>query len=97
MNLSENTILIIGGSSGIGFEMAKELLKRNNKVIITGRNEQRLQKVRDELDGVVAIKSDISNSDDIKELYQQIEKDGGAAAPCREDGGGGHPGRRHRP
>ncbi|MBX2843807.1 MAG: SDR family NAD(P)-dependent oxidoreductase [Flammeovirgaceae bacterium] len=36
MNLSGNTILITGGSSGIGLEMAKEFLKRNNKVIITG-------------------------------------------------------------
>ncbi len=52
MNLSENTILITGGSSGIGFEMAKEFLKRNNKVIITGRNEKRLQKVKEKLDGV---------------------------------------------
>jgi uncharacterized oxidoreductase len=75
MNLSENTILITGGSSGIGFEMAKEFLKRNNKVIITGRNEERLQRVREELDGVHAIKSDVSNPDDIKELYQRIKKD----------------------
>ena len=75
MNLSDNTILITGGSSGIGFEMAKELLKRNNKVVITGRNEQRLQKVKDELDGVIAIKSDVSNPDDIKELYQHMTKE----------------------
>lgn len=75
MNLSGNTILITGGSSGIGFEMAKEFLKNKNKVIITGRNEQRLQKVRDELVGVVAIKSDVSKHDDILKLYQQIEKD----------------------
>ncbi len=55
--------------------MAKELLKRNNKVVITGRNEQRLQKVKDELDGVIAIKSDVSNPDDIKELYQHMTKE----------------------
>jgi uncharacterized oxidoreductase len=75
MNLSENTILITGGSSGIGFEMAKEFVKRNNKVIITGRNEQKLQEVQEKLDGVVAIKSDVSNPDDIKKLYKQIEKE----------------------
>lgn len=75
MNLSENTILITGGSSGIGFEMAKEFLKRKNKVIITGRNEQRLQRVREKLNGVVAIKSDVSNPDDIKKLQQQLEKE----------------------
>jgi len=45
MNLRDNTILITGGSSGIGFEMAKQLLKNNNKIIVTGRNEKRLQRV----------------------------------------------------
>ncbi|MBI9054379.1 MAG: SDR family NAD(P)-dependent oxidoreductase [Bacteroidales bacterium] len=75
MNLSENTVLITGGSSGIGFEMAKEFLKRKNKVIITGRNEQKLQQAKEKLDGVVAIKSDVSNPDDIIELYKQVEKD----------------------
>ena len=75
MNISENTILITGGSSGIGFEMAKEFLKKKNKVIITGRNERKLQKVKEKLDGVVTIKSDISNPDYIKELYQQVAKE----------------------
>ncbi|MBX2842032.1 MAG: SDR family NAD(P)-dependent oxidoreductase [Flammeovirgaceae bacterium] len=75
MNLSENTILITGGSSGIGLEMAKEFLKRNNKVIITGRNAEKLQKVKDELDGIITIKSDVSNLEDIKKLYQQVEKE----------------------
>ncbi len=75
MNLSENTILITGGSSGIGFEMAKVFLKKNNKVIITGRNEQRLQQVKEKLQGVIAIKSDISRLDDIKELNKRIKKE----------------------
>ena len=75
MNISNNTILITGGSSGIGFEMAKELLKRNNKVIITGRNNKKLQKAKEILGDVVAIQNDVSNPDDIKELYQQVAKD----------------------
>lgn len=75
MNLNENTILITGGSSGIGFEMAKEFLKRNNKVIITGRNELKLQEAKEKLDGIVTIKSDVSNSDDIKKLYKQVAKE----------------------
>ena len=75
MNLSGNTILITGGSSGIGFEMAKELVKTNNKVIITGRNVERLESVKEKLDGVIAIKSDVSQAGDIQKLYNQIEKD----------------------
>lgn len=37
MNMSKN-IVITGGSSGFGRAMAHEFYKRNNKVIITGRN-----------------------------------------------------------
>jgi uncharacterized oxidoreductase len=36
MKTSNNTILITGGGSGIGYEIAK-LFSADNKVIITGR------------------------------------------------------------
>jgi len=75
MNLNGNTILITGGTSGIGYEMAKEFIKQKNTVIITGRNEQKLQKAKKELDGVVTIKNDISNPDDVKALYEQMVKE----------------------
>lgn len=75
MKLSGNTVLITGGSSGIGFEMAKEFLKLKNTVIITGRNEQKLKITKERLDGVVTIKSDVSRYEDIVELHQRIEKE----------------------
>lgn len=75
MKLSGNTILITGGSSGIGLEMAKQFFNNNNNVIITGRNEERLQKAKEQLNGVTAIQSDVSNPDEIENLYQQITKD----------------------
>ena len=75
MKLSGNTILITGGTSGIGYEMAKEFIKNRNTVIVTGRNEQKLQKVKNELKGVVTIKSDVSNPDDVKALYEHVAKD----------------------
>ena len=75
MNLNENTILITGGSSGIGFEMAKEFLAAKNIVIITGRNMDRLKKAKQKLGDVNIIQSDVSNPDSIKELYAQVSKD----------------------
>ena len=75
MKLSGNTILITGGTSGIGYEMAKEFIKNRNTVIVTGRNEQKLQKVKNDLKGVVTIKSDVSNPDDVKSLYEHVAKD----------------------
>jgi uncharacterized oxidoreductase len=75
MNLKGNTVLITGGSSGIGFEMAKEFLALQNTVIITGRNAERLEKAKQKLGDVNTIQSDVSNPDSINELYQQVSKD----------------------
>ncbi|WMJ68801.1 SDR family NAD(P)-dependent oxidoreductase [Stenotrophomonas sp. 24(2023)] len=46
MNLSNNTILITGGTSGIGLELARQLLAAGNTVLITGRSASRLAEVR---------------------------------------------------
>lgn len=46
MKLTEDTILITGGSSGIGLEMAKQLSELGNTVIVTGRNTQKLSTVK---------------------------------------------------
>lgn len=75
MKLSGNTVLITGGSSGIGLEMAKQFVNRNNRVIITGRNEEKLHKAQEQLKGVTAIQSDVSNLDDIDRLRQRIAAD----------------------
>lgn len=42
MNLTNNTILITGGSAGIGLALAKSLLENNNTVIICGRDSLKL-------------------------------------------------------
>ena len=42
MNLKNKTILITGGASGIGLKAAKQFLNLGARVIITGRNQQKL-------------------------------------------------------
>jgi len=46
MNLSGNTILITGGTSGIGLALAERFFKAGNRVIICGRREQRLREIQ---------------------------------------------------
>lgn len=60
MKTSGNTIFISGGSAGIGFEVAKHFIEKGNKVIINGRNEERLDKALLELQGLVIIQGDLS-------------------------------------
>ncbi len=43
MKLQGNTMLITGGSAGIGLAMAKEFAGLGNRVIITGRNADKLE------------------------------------------------------
>lgn len=72
MKLSGNTILITGGSGGIGLEMAKQFLEQNNKVIITGRNEEKLNKAKEEYVNLHTIQSDVSKIEDVKALYEKV-------------------------
>jgi len=75
MKTTENTVLITGGSAGIGFEIAKQLSAKGNKVIITGRDEERLKKAVAQLPNVTGIKSDVSNAEDVKTLVRKLSAD----------------------
>lgn len=73
MKTTNNTVLIIGGSAGIGFEIAKQLHSAGNQVIITGRNNERLQKALTFLPNAISIMSDISSERDTATLVEKIQ------------------------
>ena len=43
MRLNDNTIVITGGSSGIGLELSRVLAEKGNQVIICGRSSEKLE------------------------------------------------------
>jgi uncharacterized oxidoreductase len=49
MKTKENTILITGGATGIGFSLAETLVNAGNRVIICGRREGKLKEAKDKL------------------------------------------------
>lgn len=75
MKTSKNTILITGGGSGIGYEFAKIFSENDNQVIITGRNEEKLNKAAASLKNTTAIAADITKEGDIDRLAQIIAKE----------------------
>lgn len=75
MKMSGNTILITGGGSGIGFEFAKQLVAKGNTVIITGRNQKKLDQAKTILPSLKTIVNDIANPSDVEALYQTVTKD----------------------
>lgn len=77
MELKGKKVLITGGAAGIGYEAAKQFLAAGASVIICGRNQSRLDKAKMTLPGVTAIRCDVSDENEIKELYKQVSALGG--------------------
>jgi len=73
MKTTNNTVLITGGTAGIGLEMAKLFVANGNKVIVTGRNQERLAQVLKILPNVIGIQGDISNEQDTIALVEKIK------------------------
>ena len=70
MQLNEKVAIVTGGSRGIGFAVAKLFSEMGAKVVITSRNSEKLNKAASKLD-CLAIKADIKNSDDVKNVIKQ--------------------------
>ncbi len=72
MELKNNTILITGGTSGFGLEFAKRLLELGNTVIVTGRDPVKLASAKKNLAGLHTFQSDVSNPEEITNLYKTV-------------------------
>jgi len=46
MKLSGNTILITGGAGGIGYELTKQLTALGNTILITGRDQAKMDRAK---------------------------------------------------
>jgi uncharacterized oxidoreductase len=72
MNLQNNTVLITGGTSGFGLELTKRFLELGNEVLITGRNQTKLDEVKNQFPKVHTFQSDVSDPVAIKDLYEKV-------------------------
>lgn len=72
MKLNGNTVLVTGGTSGIGLEFATRLLQLGNTVIITGRDSGKLNLAKQKLPKVHTIQSDASDPKAIANLYDKV-------------------------
>lgn len=73
-SLENKVILVTGGSSGIGRAIAIECSRMGASVVITGRNEIRLQDTLSALQGDnhTAVTADLTNTEEIDKLVGQL-------------------------
>jgi uncharacterized oxidoreductase len=74
MKLENNTVLITGGSSGIGLELSKVLIQKGNKVIICGRSIDKLSKAKSEEPKLTTYQCDLSNSRECADFSKIISE-----------------------
>lgn len=70
MQTTRNTILITGGSTGIGLALAEAFVKAGNEVLICGRRESRLQEAKQRIPQLHTRVCDIGKKAEREALYQ---------------------------
>ncbi|WP_249375605.1 glucose 1-dehydrogenase [Streptomyces sp. I05A-00742] len=74
---TDKTVLITGGTSGIGLATARRLLDEGAYAVITGRDDARLEKAVAELgaagDRVLAVRADAASPAELDELMRRVE------------------------
>ena len=73
LSLKDRTVLITGGSKGIGLACAHAFLREGAKVAIASRNDANLESAGAQLGKVVLIKADLCRSDEAAHMVRQAE------------------------
>jgi short-subunit dehydrogenase involved in D-alanine esterification of teichoic acids len=73
MKLTGRTILITGGSAGIGLAFALKFVELGNEVIVTGRRQELLDDVRAKHPKLHTIQSDVADPAQVVALAKQVK------------------------
>lgn len=76
MHKTKKTMLVCGGSYGLGLEISKYYLKKEFKIIVLARNNKKLQKLKKTyIDyDLEAFKCDLSNKKEVEKVCLRLEK-----------------------
>jgi uncharacterized oxidoreductase len=75
MNLTNNTIFITGGTSGLGRAWAEAFHKLGNQVIISGRRKGHLDEITKANPGMKAVELDVANPENIAAVCKKLIAD----------------------
>ncbi|MCM3024928.1 2,4-dienoyl-CoA reductase [Heyndrickxia ginsengihumi] len=75
MYVKNKVVIITGGSNGMGKYMAKRFVNAGAKIVITGRDQDKLERAKRELGAespsILAIQMDVRNPDDVEKMLEQ--------------------------
>lgn len=74
MILQDRTLLITGGTSGIGKALVSQLAPRNNAIVVISRNPVRLERLVEEYPNVYPYRCSLANKIDVEETISDISK-----------------------
>lgn len=72
MKLQDRTILITGGTSGIGKALVKQLAPCNNKIVVIARNPVKLEKLTEEHPNIKPYRCSLSNKMEVENTLSEI-------------------------
>lgn len=77
MDLTGRIALVTGAGQGVGRGIAIALARAGARVVLTGRTLAKVERVRDEIGGGVAIAADMSDREQIRGVVDRVERDHG--------------------
>lgn len=88
--LQDKTALVTGGTSGIGLAVVRRFAAEGAHVFVTGRRQEALDIVRDELgDAVTTVRADAAREDGIAETFRAVAERGTGLDVVHANAGGG--------
>jgi len=70
--LAGQTVVVIGGSSGIGFETARRARAEGSRVILTGRNQERLERAAREVGAMSSAAFDATDFERLEQFFNEL-------------------------
>src|SRR5829696_9847926 len=75
-DLKDKTVLITGGSRGLGLVMAREFAREGSRLVLCARDEQELDQARADVEKfgaeVMVVSCDVTNQQDVNAMIAEV-------------------------